>query len=252
MKKQPATRPASNLSEYLYQRIDAYAIAAVAAGMGALASGQPAHAKIVYTPAHVHINGGQPPVPLDLNRDGFIDFYFLHSYSHYKNIHELEACQSVSVYDGSSFCRVKVGSNQIRATGTDREFEAAVRYGQKIQAGNRFVLNTPLGGERDYCRKSSTTYWFGPWMDGGKGVKNRYLGLKFKIKGKFHFGWARLTVETTQCNFTATLTGYAYETIPGKGIIAGQTKGSASPASDASLGALAAGARGLALRRESH
>jgi uncharacterized repeat protein (TIGR03803 family) len=78
-------------------------------------------------------------------------------------------------------------------------------------------------------------------------------GLKFKIKGRFHFGWARLTVTTTKNEFTetrllftATLTGYAYETIPGKGIVAGKAKGPDVITVDpASLGHLAAVASAL-------
>jgi len=104
-----------------------------------------------------------------------------------------------------------------------------------------------------------------PWVNGGKGVKNRYLGLKFKIKGKFHFGWARLTVTTEKNGFTAALTGYAYETIPGKAIVAGATQGAddtdknieqSNPAAltvptpePAVLGALAMGAPGLSIWR---
>jgi hypothetical protein len=103
-------------------------------------------------------------------------------------------------------------------------FAAALRYGAKIQHSDRFANDgVDLGGV--VGRLYSNTAWLGPWFNGGKGVKNRYLGLKFKIKGKFHFGWARLTVKTTKNDFTATLTGYAYETIPGKAIIAGQTQG---------------------------
>ena len=48
--------------------------------------------------------------------------------------------------------------------------------------------------------------------------------LKFKIKGKIHYGWARLSVDNFVNDITATLTGYAYETIPNKPIIAGRTK----------------------------
>src|SRR6202140_1775245 len=54
---------------------------------------------------------------------------------------------------------------------------------------------------------------------------NRYVGIKFQIKGRFHFGWARIPVTTQARSFTATLTGYAYETVPGKGIVAGKTRG---------------------------
>jgi hypothetical protein len=93
-------------------------------------------------------------------------------------------------------------------------------------------------------------------MNGGKGVKNRYFGLKFKIKGRFHFGWARITVTTTKNDFTAILTGYAYETIPGKAIIAGATKGpddeltrsfNTHAPQPTTLGMLALGAPGLSI-----
>jgi hypothetical protein len=62
----------------------------------------------------------------------------------------------------------------------------------------------------------------GQWLN----AKNRYLGLKFHIHGKTHYGWARLTVVKTQYTITsATLNGYAYETIPNKPIIAGKANG---------------------------
>ena len=70
-----------------------------------------------------------------------------------------------------------------------------------------------------------------------------------------------MTVTVTQNRFSATLTGYAYETIPGKAIIAGATKGpdDAEPTASlkaptpapATLGMLALGAPGLSIwRRE--
>jgi hypothetical protein len=104
--------------------------------------------------------------------------------------------------------------------------------------------------------------WRDPWANGGKGVFNRYLGIKFKIGADYHYGWARITVETSTSKsqaFTATLTGYAYETVPGKAIVAGATTGAevgevnpAATTDDAPLlGMFTLGAQGLALwRRE--
>ena len=90
-----------------------------------------------------------------------------------------------------------------------------------------------------------------------------YLGLEFSIKGKVHFGWARFVTDFSPRPPTAELTGYAYETIPGKPIVAGATKGpedagqadraSLNPHSSkpATLGALALGVPGLDIwRRE--
>jgi hypothetical protein len=80
------------------------------------------------------------------------------------------------------------------------------------------------------------------------------------ISGKVHFGWARVTVTTSGKTFIATRTGYAYETIPNKSIIAGKRRdqttlaaeqvGQASaptPQAPTTLGLLALGSPGLSL-----
>ena len=74
-----------------------------------------------------------------------------------------------------------------------------------------------------YVRERFTTgisHCSGLWLH----AKNRYLGLKVVIAGKAHFGWARLSVSCPSNLVVGVLTGYAYETIPNKPIIAGQTK----------------------------
>ena len=69
----------------------------------------------------------------------------------------------------------------------------------------------------------------GPWVGKGQGVRNPYLGLKFVIHGKIHYGWARVSVtlghQRQYDDVSGTLTGYAYETIPNKPIITGMTNG---------------------------
>jgi hypothetical protein len=106
------------------------------------------------------------------------------------------------------------------------------------------------------CRE--TTSFKGQWVN----VTNRFLGLKFEIHGRTHYGWARLSIGYNRFGLTATLTGYAYETIPNKSITAGATKGpddeEPAPVSlkrhdreARMLGALALGASGLSIwRRE--
>jgi hypothetical protein len=77
-----------------------------------------------------------------------------------------------------------------------------------------------------------------------QGLKNRYLGFRFAIKNKAHYGWARVSVSAWP--FAATLTGYAYETIPNKPIIAGKTKGTdVVTVQPASLGHLVIGASAI-------
>jgi hypothetical protein len=95
-----------------------------------------------------------------------------------------------------------------------------------------FIFGTP-----------SSSQAFGNWRN----VKNRYLGLAFKIKGKTHYGWARLNAAFGDYKgVRALLTGYAYETIPNKPIITGRKKGpDVITLEPGSLGALAAGASRL-------
>ena len=79
-------------------------------------------------------------------------------------------------------------------------------------------------------------------MGRGGGAHNKYLGLKFRIHGKSHFGWARLNVECKAPKLFGLLTGYAYETIPNKPIITGKTKSpDAITVRPATLGELAVG-----------
>jgi hypothetical protein len=98
---------------------------------------------------------------------------------------------------------------------------------------------------------ANTSGIFGSWIN----VNHRYLGARFYIEGKVHYGWARLNVQVQlPLTVTATLTGYAYETVPNKPIVAGKTKGpDVGSVEPASLGRLAQGSAGLApgRRRES-
>jgi len=92
--------------------------------------------------------------------------------------------------------------------------------------------------------EDGSVFYSGSWIN----VNKRYLGLRFKIQGKYHFGWARLNVQVANLSITATLTGYAYETVPNKPIIAGREHG-ADPELG-SLGRLARGSAGLAGLRQ--
>jgi hypothetical protein len=135
----------------------------------------------------------------------------------------------------------------------------AMKPGMQIGPGNVW-----RGGIQ---RMASILASFGTGGVGGSwvNVNSRYLGVKFEIKGQTHFGWARLNVHIQlPLTITATLTGYAYETIPDKPITAGQTKGpndatieepnaslTTPPPRPATLGALALGVSGRSIwRRE--
>jgi hypothetical protein len=224
--KRPARVP-SQLSQSLNQRVHAYALAASAAGVGALALTQPAQAKIVYTPAHIVIgNGGVHYFQLDINHDGVTDMSFFTM---------LNGCTSGCFAE--LYAQFPVG-NQVRGQKAELGvyYVSALRSGMKIgDAG----MHTCRRSSWCAMANSGTGLYgpFGKWLN----VKDRYVGLKFDIKGKLHFGWARLNVVVKPTRVRAVLTGYAYETIANKPIIAGQTHGR----DEATLGRLAQGASGV-------
>ncbi len=245
-------RKVTNLPDSTTRKLNTYALAASAAGVGVLALTQPVEAEIVYTPAHHVINANQT-YRLDLNQDGTADFEL-------KNV--------FNTFSGNSagYLQILPGrdANEVWAAahapgcGTEIFCAAALRKGDSIGPKGAFQLDFP-GGERMVASDIVSSH-SGSWLN-----VTRYLGLKFVIAGQTHYGWARLTVSTQRFMVTATLTGYAYETIPGKPIIAGATTGpeeaeSSAPASTPSselsseattLSVLALGAPGLSIwRRE--
>jgi hypothetical protein len=128
-------------------------------------------------------------------------------------------------------------------------FASALKAGSKIGPGGPFAANANFMGVVVEVLSQKSVFFSGKWVNGGKGVKDRYLGLKFTIHNHDHFGWARLTTKIDDPKIplmTTTLTGYAYETMPNKAIIAGKTKGpDVITVQPGSLGHLAHGAAAI-------
>jgi hypothetical protein len=227
-------RAPSNLSKSLQRHLNAYALAASAAGVGVLALSHPAGAKIVYTPADVVIGKGNVlHYKLDLTHDGINDFSFSYPGT------------SGGPHSGALMVRSMGKGNKVvwRTSGSRHQkyYPADLAAGKLVGAKQRFGLgkqqvmaewNTNSGGSATYR---------GNWID----VKSRYLGLEFLIKGKVHYGWARLSVSTRPGDIQGTLTGYAYENVANKPIVTGKTKGpDVITIEPASLGRLAQGSAG--------
>ena len=225
------SRKPSNLSDSLHQRLNSYALAASAAGVGVLALAQPSEAKILYTPAHVVLpERSTESFYLDMNHGGVIHFTFWHEYS-LGTTNVLNSIVQMIPHN-------PYNSNINRIVGNGNA--SALRTGAKIGPRDRFSANGDMALAVNYDFGRSQTQFLGAWANNGKGLRNRYLGLQFTIKGNVHYGWARVNV--SKFRFTATLTGYAYETIPNKPIIAGKTHGKdIITLQPASLGHLARG-----------
>jgi hypothetical protein len=224
-------RSTITVSSTFEKKLTAYVAAASAAGVGALALAQPAQAKVVYTFANVTIGRGTT-LPLDLNHDGVNDFSFSHfAYGNWDH-----------------FYAVGLAANHIFGNGSASALRAGVPIGPQGRFSH-FGIMAKTGAISGY------DFSTGKWLN----VQNRYLGLQFSINGKTHYGWARLTVTLTG-GIVGTLTGYAYETVPNKRIVAGQTSGTdaaevegntrrAAATGPLNLGMLARGTDALALWR---
>jgi hypothetical protein len=195
----------SKLSDSVHRQLEMYALAASAGGVALLALAPTSEAKIIYTKADQFI-GTNGVYALDLNHDGASDFLIK------QRAAGTEISWFASLGAKEAFGNAIEGGNGL---------VAALYKGAPIGSRQQFVSNTYASGEvmfvggctGDEGNCSSTGQW--------KNVKRRYLGLKFQIGGKTHYGWARLNVS----NFTGTLTGYAYETVANKTIRAGHTSG---------------------------
>jgi hypothetical protein len=233
--KRPARVP-SQLPEPIHQRLNAYALAAGAAGVGVLALTQPVEARIVYTPAHARISISQSyRLALD---NQHTDFY-ISCFSGGTSQDPTLALDIIGRKPGQPSAKSRSSSNGGIGIAGKNVFVSALHTGDRIKIGSSGLYD----GIVEQFRSGK---FYGQWANDGKGVRNRYLGLEFLIDGKIHYGWARMSVYTHRgYNMSAILTGYAYETISNKPIIAGKTHGR----DDATLGRLAQGASGVSRQK---
>jgi hypothetical protein len=191
-------------------RLASYALAAVAAGVGL----QSAQAEVVYVATHQELLPNSV-LNLDLNHDGVSDFAF----RNYRRYHSSGGRTGSFFSTGSLRVRGLRGNQVIGTLGTfSRGLALALSSGYIVKSRAKFL--PPGSLFMRYCgRSNDRTNVFGPW----DAVIDRYLGLKFTINGETHFGWARLSERHVNCTLQAVLTGYAFETVPSKPILTGQT-----------------------------
>lgn len=200
-------RPITKLCGSLERRLTAYTIAASASGMGFVLCSQPAAAKVVYTKTNQELQLNTP-LSLDLNHDGIVDFLLHFDASTYGRLTVFVQAERSNRVAG--YCRHLSQSCWASAQLPD------VRVGPNQRFGPYSLM---LFANCSDPRVSSC-FGGGAWNN----VQNHYLGLQFTIRGKVHYGWARLNVSVNY-GVTAVLTGYAYETVPNKPLVTGKTKG---------------------------
>jgi hypothetical protein len=221
MSSAPQSRKTFKISDSLNRQLNTYALAATAAGVSVLALAGASEAKVVYTETHQVTRAGVP-LYIDLNHDGIKDFVL-----------------RTTIYVGSSGFEVGLDASGYRKNAVaGRRFShssyffsaaSALPAGARIGPEREFPVRFPFMAVELFNGVGSQYSDLGPGVSKGKGVRNRYLGLKFVVHGKVHYGWARLSVTLAHHrqydDVSGTLTGYAYETVPNKPITTGQITG---------------------------
>lgn len=207
------------LSPGTERRLCVYALSATAALLGA----PKGEAKIVYTRAD-KIIGPRQHYALDLNHDKTTDFTLSNQYAG----SSLFQSATLQLVDGA---KPNAGVNHY-------SFAIPLNFGDVIGSQQNFLAGANLAMART-SKSSEFTYSGGPFLN----VKRKFLGLRFTIKGKVHYGWARVTVTPTGHGLKLKLLDYAYSSIPNHPIHAGQgIPHSSDGPRDQSLGVLARGA----------
>ena len=227
-------RSTTPINSKLENKLAAYMAAAGAAGVALLAATQPAEAKVVYASANIPVfTYGYADVTLDINGDGVTDLTFFGATFAYGTY--------LKVY-------APTGNGIAGANFNASALKWGARIGPKAAFTSKAQNIASVGG----CHSSNCSY-NGPWDN----TQGHFLGVKFVISGEVHYGWLRLNVPKRP--YYSVITGYAYETIPNKPIIAGAQSGpqvagaidslrlTAPSRQPASLGMLARGSDGLAV-----
>ena len=162
-------------------------------------------AGIVYTPVNVTLprNGSYP---IDLNQDGITDFTF-------------QISQTFSVCGLFRFPYHNILKVQPNQTGgvVGESWASALQSGVQIDFRQSFYGADDLMYDVQQGSACTRPHSYGHWV----ATAHSYLGLEFQINGQIHYGWAELS--TNGMSGENTLYGFAYETIPFKGILTGQT-----------------------------
>ena len=174
--------------------------------MGLLALSSTAAAEIVYTPVNVTISG-TGSFKLDLDHDGVNDFLL-------RLVAKVTACGNRGGF---------MGSTKITPTAGDGVVVSHLNFAAVLASG------APVDGSSTFYPKKAIVTQFFLCPSGSESVSG-YLGLEFQINGQTHYGWAQVNIHASyggrgSGDMESTLLGFAYETIAGRTIEAGQTSG---------------------------
>jgi hypothetical protein len=211
----------TDLTPSLEKRLGAYALTAVTA---LLSSAVPSQAEIIYTKANKSI-APNSHFNLDLNHDKITDFTLSNRFFASSQFQS----GTLLLIDGA------------KPNGGIYHYSFAIPLKTKgvIGPNQKFLSGKSLRMART-SKSSEFTYSGGPFFNANR----KFLGLRFTIKGKVHYGWARLSVTSSGHGMTIKLLDYAYNSVPNQRILAGEGRPPSEQmeAPTQTLGSLARGA----------
>jgi hypothetical protein len=187
----------------------------VFAALAAVMVAQPSVAEIVYTPTNLSIPvGGSSDI--DLNRDGSTDFTLrsklIQAY-----------CQWGDEYVWSLSVIPATGSGVVVTPGhVWSDYASALRIGVPVGSHQTFYQSSSVMAEIYWGMCGSGTA--GQWLN----QHDRYLGFQFQgSDDAIHYGWAMVSTAAYvdgngHLQAATILSGFAYETVAGREIQAGQ------------------------------
>jgi hypothetical protein len=229
----------------LSRRLASYAAAAGGA-VALLGISDPADAKIVYTRVSVNLTAAEST-----------EYVLRPDRIHPALTLSFKLCSSRCVHLQAT------GKNGGEIIGESANFPSLGYPATLLTAGQQIGKNGSFRDKATFAAENIVYYGessYGNFFS----VTNGYFGFEFSIDGQTHYGWGRMTTSSPDGpdSISAKLTGFAYETIPNRRILAGQEQGSyAEPGAEgdgptaqagrSALGAIALGAAGVPVwRRE--
>jgi hypothetical protein len=198
-------------SESFSSRLNAYALAASAAGVTMLACSVPGEGEAVCVLTNNVSLTGSATYQLYLPGQNVPSFNIAQTWANFSS-------QSFYFWNRGFFIPNTAGASAVLAT---NGFPAALSVGAAVGSGAKFGKGNSYG----------LLFTYGPSGGGTRNhhqgnftARTNYVGFKFSVSGQTHFGWARMRVTLGPGGYgytvatTIHLPAYGFETIPNKAI----------------------------------
>lgn len=255
----PRVKTPARLSDALSQRLNAYALAAGAAGVAVLACSVPAEAAPVCKTLNAELTRTST-FPLYLIDPAVPPFNIAQGTNATFRSGTLTGIGTIFWWNRGFFTPNTAGAKVVLGAG---QLPADLAAGAEIGPGGDFGKGASYGLLFTYG-KGQLSFVGGGTMLRHEGnlnlTQNNYVGFRFTEAGAVHYGWARLAITfqdggSDVKHAVTNILGYGYESTPNTAIDAGSCSGSAqskattpdrSSSRGASLGMLALGSAGSA------